>query len=541
MDGEFASMGFEPRILKAVDYLAYEAPTEIQAQAIPLLLVGRDVIGQAKTGTGKTAAFALPLLQAFDPKVRDVQGLVVTPTRELAIQVAKVIRDFARYMRLRVLTIYGGQSYGKQIRRLQRGVDIVVGTPGRLLDLIGQDLLDLGSVHYVVLDEADEMLSMGFIEDVEAILSETPAHRQTALFSATLPARVRRLADRYMRDPEVVVVASPSRTVAETVQRYYPVDPEQKLTALLRVLSVEPVTKALVFARTRVKVWELAEDLRAVGLRAEALHGDLDQRARERVMGYYRHGPTEILVATDVAARGLDVIDISHVINYDIPLDPKMYVHRIGRTGRAGRGGVAISLVIPNEVGRLKDIERYTLEPITEDRVPTVDEVLTYRRTAVGRAIQKRLGDADPISTEMVADMFDEDYGAEDIATSALIVLWESQRPSLSDLQSALAPTAETGGATGMRDSDHGATRGRMVTLVMTVGRDQDLRPADVVRILAESTGIQGRDIGLITIKSQETYVEIHEQRVERVLQRLSRFKIRGHTAELYREVPSDG
>jgi ATP-dependent RNA helicase DeaD len=498
------------------------------------------VIGQAKTGTGKTAAFVLPLLHRFDPDLRDIQGIVVTPTRELAIQVAKVTREFARFMRLRVLTIYGGESYGKQIRRLQRGVDIIVGTPGRLLDLIHQDLLDLSAVRYAVLDEADEMLSMGFIEDVEAILERTPMHRQTALFSATLPERVRHLANRYMRNPETVVVASPTRTVTKTAQRWFRVEPEQKFTALLRVLGVEAVVKALIFARTRVGVADLAEDLRAVGLRAEALHGDLDQRARERVMGYFRQGLTQILVATDVAARGLDVVEISHVINYDIPLNPKMYVHRIGRTGRAGRGGVAISLVIPDEIDRLQDIETYTLEPIVEDPLPTIEDVLNHRRARLIEAIQHGFEDADSIATEIVSDLYAEGYPSHDISLSATALLWESQRPPVPTLQSGVSPEAATPGTKALIDQDRASSRGRMVTLVMTVGRAQGIRPADVVRTFAEKARVQGRDIGLITIKPRRTYVEVNEYRVDQVMEALSSFEIHGHQARLHREEAED-
>lgn len=533
MANDFEEMGLDSKIIKAIDYFEYETPTMIQLKAIPLLLEGRDVIGQAKTGTGKTAAFVLPMLHRFDPKIRDIQILVVTPTRELAIQVAKVIRDFASYLRLRVLTIYGGQSYGKQIRRLQRGVDIVVGTPGRLRDLIEQNLLHLGSVRYVVLDEADEMLSMGFIEDVKAIVDKTSSNRQMALFSATLPERICHLASRYMRDPETIIVASPRRTVTETKQRYYRVDPGEKFAVLLRVLDLEPVRKALVFARTKIKVAELAEDLRAAGVRAEALHGDMNQRARERAMAYFRDEPTHVLVATDVAARGLDVLDISHVINYDIPLDPKMYLHRIGRTGRAGRGGVAISLVIPDEINRLKDIEVYTLDPIAVCDVPAIDDVIEHRSAKLAEAIGCDCEHLEPV-TKIISRLSDEGRSSRDIAISAVSLLWEGQRPDLALLNSA-SSRGITRRSTVERDrSERKPSRGRMVTLVMTVGSDQDIRPADVVRTFTEKAGIQGRDIGLIAIESKQTYIDVNKQRVDQVLQALPYVRIRGYKARLY-------
>ncbi len=357
MSTEFRMFSLHPALMQAVDELGYESPTPIQERAIPVLMSGRDVLGQAQTGTGKTAAFALPMLHAlqYDKVDIGVQGLVVTPTRELALQVAEAIAEYGRHRGVRVLAVYGGQSYALQIGRLQRGVDIVIGTPGRMLDLIQKGVLDLSHVRYLVLDEADEMLSMGFIEDIEAILKETPPTRQTALFSATLPEPIRRLADRYMSTPAAITINPQRLTVAETEQRYYVVTEEDKLAALTRLFEMEEMSGVLIFTRTKVRAAELADALFARGIQAEALHGDLSQPARETVMNRFRRGQIAVLV----------------VVNYDLPFDPEIYVHRIGRTGRAGKSGIAITLATPGERHRLQAIEAYTMQPITRTKLPT--------------------------------------------------------------------------------------------------------------------------------------------------------------------------
>ncbi len=353
MTTEFSLLNLRPQLVQAVVELGYTEPTPIQSGVIPVMLAGHDVIGQAQTGTGKTAAFALPLLHNLNSEQTQVQALVLTPTRELALQVAEAIQGYGRLQGVRVLAIYGGQQYGRQIGQLKRGVDVVVGTPGRLLDLIQQKKLDLSQIKTVVLDEADEMLSMGFIEDIEAILEQTPAQRQTALFSATLPPEIRRLADRYLREPQNITIQRPQLTVATITQRYYLVNETDKLAALTRLFEVEPVTSALIFARTRAGTGELANELSVRGFPAEALNGDLSQDAREQVLNRFRNNQIKVLVATDVAARGLDIDDISHVFNFDLPLDSEIYVHRVGRTGRAGKTGVAITLLTPSERWRL--------------------------------------------------------------------------------------------------------------------------------------------------------------------------------------------
>ncbi|MCP4359510.1 MAG: DEAD/DEAH box helicase, partial [Chloroflexi bacterium] len=381
MTTEFTLLNLHPQLLQAVSDLGFTSPTPIQTAIIPMMLTGQDVMGQAQTGTGKTAAFSLPILHNITPGLGQVQGLIVTPTRELALQVARAIEDYGRHLNSNVLAIYGGQPYGRQKYQLRKGVDIVVGTPGRLLDLIKQKTLDLTQIQTVVLDEADEMLSMGFIEDIEAILDQTPTSRQTALFSATLPREIRRLANKYLRDPQSVTIQHKQLTVAAIEQRYYMVNEWDKLAALTRLFEVEPISSALIFARTRVGTSELANELTVRGFPAEALNGDMGQDAREQVLNRFRRKQIKVLVGTDVAARGLDIDDISHVFNYDLPTDPEVYVHRIGRTGRAGKTGIAISLATPKEKFRLRKIERYSRQTITPMTLPTLDDIKAYRET----------------------------------------------------------------------------------------------------------------------------------------------------------------
>ena len=349
MTSGFTELNLHPLLVQAVEALGFTTPTPIQSALIPAILAGEDVLGQAQTGTGKTAAFALPILHQLEPGQGAVQSLVLVPTRELALQVAKAMHEYGIQRGVRVLAVYGGEPYGRQISRLQKGVDVVVGTPGRLLDLIERKSLDLSMVTTVVLDEADEMLSMGFIEDIESILKETPSTRQTALLSATLSPEIRRLADRYMRNPRSIATEREHVTVAAIEQRHYLVHESDKLAAITRLFEVEPITSALIFVRTRASAGELAAELSTRGFAAEPLSGELEQDQRERVLNRFRRSELKVLVATDVAARGLDIDHISHVFNFDLPEDPEIYVHRIGRTGRAGKSGIAISLVAPRE------------------------------------------------------------------------------------------------------------------------------------------------------------------------------------------------
>src|SRR5512138_849489 len=431
MTTDFTSLDLCEEIMQAITELGYSTPTPIQAAMIPIMLTGADVIGQAQTGTGKTAAFALPILQNFTPQ-RHVQALILAPTRELALQVADSMTEYGKHLNVRVLAVYGGQPYGPQISRLNRGVDVVVGTPGRLLDLIERNALNIKHVRTVVLDEADEMLNMGFIEDVEKILAETPEDRQTALFSATLPPRIRTLASRFMRDPQSVLIKRETLTLASTEQRYYLVHEADKTNALTRLFEVEPIKSALIFARTRAETATLANELVVRGIPAEAIHGDLDQNARERVLGRFRANQLKVLVATDVAARGLDIEDISHVFNYHLPDDAEVYVHRIGRTGRAGRTGVAITLISPREKRRLREVEALTKQPIQKMELPTASDIVKHRESQVvenlkiwlGRGRYKR-------ELEMIEELVQQGHDLMHIAAAAIKIARadEKQRP----------------------------------------------------------------------------------------------------------------
>lgn len=544
MTTSFHTFALHPALVQAVDEMGYEYPTPIQERAIPALLDGHDVLGQAQTGTGKTAAFALPMLHALhvDESSSRVQGLVVAPTRELAIQVSKAVHDYGRHRGVRVLAVYGGQSYTRQIGRLERGVDVVVGTPGRMLDLIRKGVLHLDAVRYLVLDEADEMLSMGFIEDIEAILSETPETRQTALFSATLPDPIRRLADRYMSEPEAITVNAERMTVEETEQRYYLVHEEDKLAALTRLIETEEITSALIFARTKVRTDELANQLLERGFQAEALHGDLSQQARETVMGRFRRGQISMLVATDVAARGLDIDDVSHVINYDIPLDPEAYVHRIGRTGRAGKSGIALTLVSTRDRRRLQNIEAYTMQPISRTDIPTADDILKRRDAQFLLRMSEHLNREDDGGRRLVAQLVEAGYHLEEIAVAAMQLAraGEQQRP-IEDVREVQLRSQQHGSR---REKSLEPRRSRdrrkdsdrepgMVRLWLNVGEAHGIRPRDVVGAIASEANIPGRAIGAIDIQNQQTYVDVAERHASKVLHKMKHCKLRGRPVVL--------
>jgi len=584
MSSEFESFGLHPTLLQAIDELDYETPTPIQARTIPLLLSGRDVVGQAQTGTGKTAAFTLPLLHLLDPLQPHVQGLIVTPTRELAIQVARAVHQYGKHHGARVLAVYGGQSYDRQIGRLERGIDVVVGTPGRLLDLIRKGALDLSGVRYLVLDEADEMLSMGFIEDIEAILGEMPEDRQTALFSATMPAPIRRLADRYMRNPESITVNPERMTVAETEQRYYVVYEEDKLAALTRLLEMEDLTGVLVFTRTKLGAAELSDALLARGFQVEALHGDLNQAARETVMERFRRGRVAVLVATDVAARGLDIEDISHVINYDIPFDTESYVHRIGRTGRAGKKGIAVTLINSREQYRMRTIEQHTRQPIQRAKLPSAADIAARRAVRFLEKLQPGLDTTPAQERDMVTQLIAAGYDPANIAAAAIQLARakEQQRP-IEDVREVpppqprpaksrygkpepgkgkLAPSKGKpergkskpgrGQGTPERDQDQserdqdkperkrsrfgripGQQERGMVRMVLNVGKSHGVRPGDVVGAIATEADIPGRAIGAIDIQQHRTFVDVSEKHAAHVLQTMQHFWMRGKSANI--------
>lgn len=544
MNVTFQTFGLHPELVQAVTELGYETPTPIQARAIPLLLAGSDVLGQAQTGTGKTAAFALPMLHALDPQCGAVQGLVVAPTRELANQVATAIYGYGAHRGVRVLPIYGGQSYSRQIGRLKRGVDVVVGTPGRMLDLIRRKSLDLSGVRFLVLDEADEMLSMGFIEDIEAILSETPEARQTALFSATLPKPIRNLADRYMHTPESVIINPKQLTVANVEQRYYVVRESDKLAALTRLLETETISSGLIFARTRVGTAGLAESLFARGFQAEALHGELSQQARETVLGRFRRGRVALVVATDVAARGLDIEDISHVINYDLSLNPEYYVHRIGRTGRAGKKGIAITLVTPQERWRVHKIEKYARCSIAYAKLPSATQVLAHRDEQFMDLLAEQLVQGQlERERDLVAKLAAAGCDPLDLAAAAIqLARAEEQHRPIEEI-------AEIHTSAKHRDHnrqarDKRAPRGKqsrrkggreqgMVRLSMNAGRAHGLHPGEIVGAIAGVSSIPGKAIGAIRINQHQTYVDVTQKHAALVLRKMRGWKLRGQAIVL--------
>jgi ATP-dependent RNA helicase DeaD len=548
----FAALALRPELLKALSTLGYEEPTPIQREAIPPLLAGTDLLGQAATGTGKTAAFALPLLNSLVPAAAGggPVALVLVPTRELAEQVSQAVHRYGRDLGVRVLPVYGGQPIGRQLQALQRGVDVVVGTPGRVLDHINRATLKLGDVRTVVLDEADEMLDMGFAEDIEAILAETPETRQTVLFSATMPPRIDGIARRHLRDPVRIQMgreASAPGEIPLVRQSAYVVARAHKPAALGRVLDVEAPSAAIVFCRTREEVDQVTENLNGRGYRAEALHGGMSQDQRDRVMGRLRGGSTELLVATDVAARGLDVEQLTHVVNYNVPSAPEAYVHRIGRVGRAGREGAAITLVEPREQRMIKAIERLTRQRITVESVPTVTDLRARRMELTRAALQTSLEDDDLERFRVVIESLTDQFDIENVALAAVKLAHEAaggdadeeEIPSVARAPQADRPDRDAkrrsgGGAgsdAGGRPSDAAVTR-----LFVGLGRRAGLRPQDLVGAIAGESGLNSRDIGAIQITDRFSLVEVPEPAADMVIAALSRSTIRGRRPTVRRE-----
>lgn len=535
MTTEFSAFQLHPQLVQAVAELGHSLPTPIQSAIIPLMLSRVDVIGQAQTGTGKTAAFALPILHQLDPDRTKIQSLILAPTRELALQVSGAIEQYGLYSKPRVLAVYGGQPYHRQITRLKKGVDIVVGTPGRLLDLIRQKALDLGGVQTVVLDEADEMLSMGFIEDIEMILSETPEARQTALFSATMPPAVRRLADRYLREPQFIAIQRDQPAVAAIEQRYYLVNETDKLAALTRLFEVEPVTSALIFVRTRLASGNLAGELTKRGFPAEVLNGDLPQETREGVMRRFRSNQSKVLVATDVAARGLDVDDISHVFNFDLPDSEEVYVHRIGRTGRAGKSGIAISLVTPGEKWHLRGIEAFTHQKLIRATLPTEEDIFLHRESELlaqmsvwlQRSRYRR-------ERELVEKLVEEGNDPLEVAAAALKIARadEKQRPiaPLREVQESHPQRGERNIRPSKRRNDlvkeNVSHEPGMVRLTISKGKSHGVRPNDVVSTIAYHSGVPGHSIGKIHIHDRHTLVDVPEDYLAQVLSKAEKYRI---------------
>ena len=566
----FAALGLNEALIGALTALGYEEPTPIQREAIPPLLEGSDLLGQAATGTGKTAAFALPLVQ----RIADIgasrhgtSGLILVPTRELAMQVAEAVHRYGKAQGITVLPIYGGQPIQSQLRALKRGVDVIVGTPGRMMDHIKRGSLRLDSVRTVVLDEADEMLDMGFAEDLEAILEATPAERQTTLFSATMPPRIATIAKRHLRSPVHVRIAT-ERPVAGTVPRVrqvvYVVQRAHKVAALGRVLDMENPTSAIVFCRTRTEVDELTETLIARGYRAEALHGGMSQEQRDRVTKKLRAGTAELLIATDVAARGLDIEHLSHVFNYDVPSSPAMYIHRIGRTGRAGREGVAITLAEPREHRLLRNIEQLTKQRLSVETLPTVVDLRTRRLELTRSALQETLIAGDLDGYRVVVEALAGEYDCVDIATAAVKLLHEREspeqdepeipviRPPVSDRQHQRREKLGPGRGDRVRAAKEGRAkrppreRGgersgyEVARLWVGAGRKAGVRPADLVGAIANESGIDARTIGAIDITDRFSIVEVPEDAADDVIAALSNSTIKGKRVQIRRDRGSE-
>jgi ATP-dependent RNA helicase DeaD len=531
----FDAIGLRPELVQTLTEMGHYVPTVIQSELIPTMLAGRDVIGQSQTGTGKTAAFGLPILQTLQGGQRHVQCLIMAPTRELAIQVTDAMERYGRRTGARVLALYGGQPYPAQMRGLKKGVDIVVGTPGRLLDLIQRKSLDLQRVSTVVLDEADEMLSMGFIEDIEAILQATPAQRRTALFSATMPDPILRLAGRYLRDPFSFTMGRRKLTVATVEQRYYLINPSDRLAALTRLFEVESIGSVLVFARTRVGTGELANELVSRGFSAEVLNGDLGQEAREQVLQRFRNNQIQVLVATDVAARGLDIDHVTHVFNYDLPQEPEGYVHRIGRTGRAGRSGVAISLLTPRERWFLRRIEAYTKQKMTPGVLPTEEEIQRRRdeRLTEQMMVWLRRGRCQR-ERGMVAKLAQEGHDLNDIAAAALKLACagERQRPIApigdppQERPKSAKPAARRLQRNKTIDPGRSSHEKGMVRLALGSGKNDGLKVGHIVGSLSHHADIPGSCIGRICMEHHTTFVDVPEEMVNLVLSKKSNFRI---------------
>ncbi|MFI2337105.1 DEAD/DEAH box helicase [Nocardia rhamnosiphila] len=545
----FADLGIDDRILSAIADVGYESPSPIQAATIPPLLEGTDVVGLAQTGTGKTAAFAIPILMGLlqeHPTGKQPAALVLAPTRELAIQVAEAFGRYATHMPgTHVLPIYGGQSYGVQLSGLRRGAQVVVGTPGRVIDHLEKGTLDLSKLRYLVLDEADEMLKMGFQEDVERILADTPAEKQVALFSATMPAAIRKISKQYLREPVEITVKAKTSTATNIAQRWVLVSHQRKLDALTRILEVESFEAMIIFVRTKQATEELAEKLRARGFSAAAINGDIAQAQRERTIGQLKAGTLDILVATDVAARGLDVDRISHVVNYDIPHDTESYVHRIGRTGRAGRSGEALLFVAPRERHLLKSIERATRHPLTEMQLPSVDDVNAQRVAKFGDAITENLSSDNLALFRKLIEDYEQEHNTPlaDIAAALAVAAQDGEsfflEPEPEPVERPRRERAprrfEEGGGVEERrgPSRHRATDAELATYRISVGKRHRVVPGAIVGAIANEGGLRRSDFGHISIRPDHSLVELPAQLPPETLEALRSTRISGVLIQL--------
>ena len=552
----FEDLDLNPQILRAIKEMGFEEATPIQAQSIPAVMSGRDVIGQAQTGTGKTASFGIPLLHKVDPKLKKTQALILCPTRELAIQVSNELHNLAKYTHgIKILPIYGGQEIGKQIRSLKGGVQIIVGTPGRVMDHLRRKTIRCDHIHTIILDEADEMLNMGFREDIEEVLKYLPEDRQTVLFSATMPKEIMEITKQYQKDALTIKVVKKELTVKNIEQYYYDVRRKDKLDILTRLLDVYDPKLSLVFCNTKHMVDELANELQNRGYFAEGLHGDMKQQQRDRVMRNFRNGKTEILVATDVAARGIDVDDVEAVFNYDIPQDDEYYVHRIGRTGRAGREGIAFNFVVGREVYKLRDIQRYCKTKIIPQAIPSLNDITEIKAEKILDQAKEILADMDlnRISHIIEKKLLEEDYTSLELAAALLrmnmgeenedIIFDNRPARSLDDLDSR-RDRGDRGNGRGRRDSKGRDSRGGrgarknqddadMARLFINIGKEQKVKPGDILGAIAGESGISGRLVGSIDMYDKYTFVEVPQDCAEEVLECMKNARIKGKSIHM--------
>lgn len=513
-EARFEDLGLCPEIMKAVKNMGFEEASPIQAKAIPAMLEGKDIIGQAQTGTGKTAAFGIPLLEKIDLKNKKLQAIVLCPTRELAIQVAEEIRNPAKYMHaIKVLPIYGGQEIVKQIRSLKSGTQLIIGTPGRVMDHMRRKTVKMENVHTVVLDEADEMLNMGFREDIETILEGVPEERQTVLFSATMPKPILDITKRFQKNAELIKVTKKELTVPNIEQFYYEVKPKNKEEVLSRLLDIYNPKLSVIFCNTKKQVDLLVNGLLGRGYFAAGLHGDMKQAQRDRVMDGFRKGKTEILVATDVAARGIDVEEVEAVFNYDLPQDDEYYVHRIGRTGRAGRVGRSFSFVTGKEVYKLKEIQRYCKTKIYAQKVPSLDDVANTKMDKLMETINRIIEEEDLTTYfQMIqAEVNDSDYTSMDIAAALLKLCSGTKEEDGEDMF-----------------EDTGAEEPGMVRLFINIGKKHKAKPGDILGALAGESGLPGKVVGTIDMYDKYTFVEVPREYARDILNAMDHAKIKG-------------
>ena len=552
---KFEELQLDDKILRAVADMGFEEATPIQTEAIPVQMEGLDVIGQAQTGTGKTAAFGIPLLHKINPKSKKLQAIALCPTRELAIQVAEEIRELSKYMSgIKVLPIYGGQDIVRQIKALKEGAQIIIGTPGRVMDHMRRKTLKTDHVHTVIMDAADEMLNMGFLEDMETILSKLPDERHTIMFSATMPEEIKKIAVTFQKDPKIVRVVKKELTVPKVTQYYYEVKSKTKVEVMCRLLDMYAPKLSVAFCNTKKQVDELVDELQGRGYFAEGLHGDLKQIQRDRVMNSFRNGRTEILVATDVAARGIDVADVEAVFNYDIPQDDEYYVHRIGRTGRAGREGIAFSFVVGREVYKLRDIQRYCKTKIIPQAIPSLDDITEIKAEKVLEQAADAMRDMDLSRILHIVEkkILEEDYTSLELAAALLRInmgeenedIITDNRParSLDDLDSygrnGRGSRYDGHGSRGHggRDSGRGGRgrdRSNMVRLFINIGKVHNVKPGDILGAVAGESGIPGKMIGSIDMYDNYTFVEVPEDCADEVLESMRKARIRGKNVHM--------